>query len=273
VSPGPHPSGEPLDLLTAALLGAIQGATEFLPVSSSGHLALAQSWLGVDPSSAGHRFAIIVHAGTLLAVIWAYRADLRRLLSAALSRGEPRDRHLMIAVMVGTLPLGLVLVPGFTDAAVALASNVRAVGVALLITAGLLVATRRTLPGEGDPSLRTAFLVGLGQLGAVAPGISRSGTTIAVALLLGVGRPEAARFSFLLSIPAITGATVLAVKDLLQAPAGTVDPGPLLVGFGTSLVVGLAALYWLLHLVNRGRLWLFVPYLLVVGTIAAVVGS
>lgn len=274
MTPGVHgPSGTPLDPLLAAILGAIQGATEFLPVSSSGHLTLAQAWLQVDPTTAGHRFNIIVHAGTLLAVVWAYRTDLWRLLRAVGDRTRTEDRRLILAVILGTLPLGLVLIPPVKALVLQMEGNVRAVGVALLATAGLLVSTHRPSREGQDPTLRQALIIGLAQLMAVTPGISRSGSTIAVALFLGVGRREAARYSFLLSIPAILGATLLEARDLLAEPAGSVNVTPLLVGFVVSLLVGLASLLWLLRIVQTGRLWLFVPYLVLIGGIAVVVGG
>ncbi len=262
-----------MDWLLAAVLGAIQGATEFLPVSSSGHLALAQAWLGVDRATAGARFNIIVHAGTLLAVIWAYRGDLVRLLRAF---GQPdcvEDRRLVWAIVVGTLPLGLVLIPPVKAMVLSMNGNVRGVGVALLVTAALLWSIRQTPRGSGDPTVKEALIVGLAQLVAVIPGISRSGSTIAVAVLLGVGRAQAARFSFLLSIPAILGAVGLETRELMNAPAGSVDLVPLGVGFAVSFAVGLASLRWLLRMVQGGRLWLFVPYLVLLGAVAVALGG
>ncbi len=269
----------PLSLPVAAALGAVQGATEFLPVSSSGHLALAQALFGVDPETGGHRFSIVAHAGTLLAVVWMYRRDVLELAKVPLRPTTPSPARTMLAMMVlATLPLGLVLMPGVEDAIVTVESHPRLVGVCLLATAAILFfAFRRpSEAGQDDdpepPRPSVALAVGLAQLCAVLPGVSRSGSTIAAGLGLGLTRAAAARFSFLISIPAITGATVRELTKLSQ-DGGTVDPLPYVVGFVVSFVVGLACLRLLLRLVRSGRIGGFVIYLGVVGTAAVIWGS
>ena len=264
----------------AAFLGAVQGVAEFLPFSSSGHLSLAEAWLGVDAESAGHSFNIVVHAGTLLAVLLVYRRDLLDLL-----RGLARDpgpelawvRPMWLALIVGSLPLGLVLVPGVEELVVRMEGEVRWVGGALLVTAALLGFThRRTVPNDDarEPlPVGRALLIGCAQLLAVTPGISRSGSTIAAGLALGLGRARAARFSFLLSIPAITAATAKEALDLLTSDAPLhVDAGPFALGFGVSFAVGLASLQLLLKLIERVGMLPFVPYLVLLGATAILVG-
>lgn len=275
LEPAATPAQSVLDPLVAALLGAVQGVTEFLPVSSSGHLCLAQSWFGVDPEAAGHTFNIVVHAGTLLAVIWVYRADLWNLLRSLLAPKENPEGIKMIAGLVlGTLPLAVILVPGIEPLLHEMEGSPRAVGVALVATAGILLVATRHFRDEADAPLRLwqALVIGICQVFAVMPGISRSGTTIAAGLLVGLPRSQAARFSFLLSIPAILGATAKELLDLRGAPPSDAQTTALLVGFGTSLVVGLVSLRWLLGLIHRGRLAVFVPYLLVVGAAAILLG-
>ncbi len=269
-----------LSLGVAALLGALQGATEFLPVSSSGHLALAQAWLSVDPDVAGHRFNIVVHAGTLLAVLWLYRQDVRALASVLLHPGrDDAQRRMLIAMVVATLPLGLVLVPGVEDFVVMLEQSPRYVGAALLVTAVVLaISFRRSgpIPDEPDrepPTLGRAAGIGLAQLMAVVPGISRSGSTIAAGLGLGLDREQAARFSFLISIPAIGGATTVELLKVARAPAGGAIPWLAYgLGFATSFAVGLVCLRWLLVLVRGGKITGFVLYLAVLGTAAITLG-
>jgi undecaprenyl-diphosphatase len=271
--------GRPLTIPVAALLGVIQGATEFLPVSSSGHLSLAQRLFGIDAEAAGHRFNIAAHAGTLLAVLWVYRAEVVALLRAAAAphRASPW-RDWILAIVVATLPLGLALAPGFEAAIVAIESEPRLVGVALLATAAILwLAFRRPAPLpdppiEDAPRLSVALGIGLAQLVAVIPGISRSGSTIAAGGLLGLDRVRAARFSFLISVPAIAGATIVEVRKALGVDAAALDPGPYAVGFVTSLIVGFFCLRWLLSIVREGNMRGFVIYLLIVGTIAVAVG-
>lgn len=262
----------------AAFLGALQGVAEFLPISSSGHLSLAESWLGVDAEAAGHSFNIVVHAGTLLAVLLIYRRDLYDLVRGLFdTEAVPWARSMWLALILGSLPLGIVLLPGVEDAVVRMEGNVRAVGLALLSTAALLGFTHRRKPPRDDdqqpPRRAHALAIGFAQLIAVAPGVSRSGSTIAAALACGLGRARAARFSFLLSIPAITAATGKEALDLLTSDAPLhFDPGPFALGFAVSFAVGLASLSLLLRLIGRVGMLPFVPYLILLGTIAVIVG-
>ena len=220
-----------LSLGLAVLLGAVQGATEFLPVSSSGHLALAQAWLGVDPEVAGHRFSIVLHAGTLLAVLWLYRSDVVALARVVLRPTEDSpERGMLLAMFVATLPLGIILLPGIEPAVVAVEQSPRLVGCMLLVTATILMVSFRgssPVPDEPDrtpPTLPRAIGIGLAQLMAVLPGISRSGSTIAAGLALELDREQAARFSFLISIPAIAGATVREIAKAASGPGARLDP-------------------------------------------------
>lgn len=273
------------DLAQAILLGVVQGLTEFLPVSSSGHLVLAQQALGDDFhfTSSAVVFDLVLHAGTLLPVLWFYRADLLRILSAFVPgsatdpasavRDPANDRHLALAVVVATIPTALMGLL-FKDLFESLFHSVGAVCIALLVTGGLLLSTRFQ-EGEDRPdadamrspiSLPKALLIGLVQGLAITPGISRSGSTIATALLLGVPRADAARFSFLLSIPAICGAIVLMLKDGAQLGG---MPTPLLAaGFTSAMVVGYLALVMLVALVKRGGLHRFTYYVWPVAVIA-----
>jgi len=269
------PHTQELDWLTAAALGAIQGIAEFLPISSSGHLSLAQSWLGLDPAIAGHRFNIVLHAGTLAAVLWVFRSDLFELIRSLF---QPVDRgphvrparRTFSALVLATLPLGLVLVPGVEDLLVAMESRPRWVGVALLVTAAVLFFSHRKQPPNdlrsSPPSLLHSVLIGVAQMISVAPGISRSGSTIAAGLALGMGRARAARFSFLLSIPAIGGASAKELLSIISDEGSApVDTGVFAIGFFVSLGTGLFALRSLLKLIERVGMLPFVPYLIAVG--------
>ncbi len=272
--------GQALTVWFAILLGAIQGATEFLPVSSSGHLSLGQAWLGIDPKAAGHRFNIVLHAGTLIAVIWVYRGDVRKLLGVLLEpTKDTADRRRLIRMFIASLPLGIVLIPAVEDLVVAMESEVRLVGVALLVTAGILFAAFR--PGRGDgettdepPTAKQALLIGIAQVFAVMPGISRSGSTIAAGLAVGLDRPRAARFSFLISLIAVGGASAKEVLDILgdSAAGDSIAVVPFAAGFMASLVVGLLSLRGLLYLVGKGRVLGFVIYLVLMGTFAIAIG-
>jgi undecaprenyl-diphosphatase len=261
------------------VLGVLQGLTEFLPVSSSGHLVLAQSILGEDFEFETMKvaFDLVLHVGTLLPVLYFYRRDLVRILrsfvpgragdEAAESHGvigwlrADDARWLAVCVVVGTLPtalMGALLKDRFER----LFDSPFAVSCALIVTGGLLFSTR--FFGQGDRRRRglgvgVALAVGVAQGMAITPGVSRSGATIAVALLLGLDRDLAARLSFLLSIPAIIGASILVAKDGFLIPPGT--SVALLVGFASSMLVGYAALVLLVTLVRRGGLHHFAWYL------------
>ena len=260
--------------LQALILGVVQGLTEFLPVSSSGHLVLAQIWLGdqflfLQQAVA---FDLVLHVGTLLPVLYFYRRDLLEIIAALFRdfdtmRSSPVDwltsndnRWLAFLVVVGTIPtaaMGILLKDTFES----LFHDPVPVCAALIFTGVLLMSTRffERPDGRTRLTLAMAVLIGIAQGFAITPGISRSGSTIAVALLLGVARNEAARFSFLLSIPAILGAVVLVTKDGVNLP---VDGWPALaVGFVSAMVVGYLALWMLVALVNRGGLYRFAFYL------------
>lgn len=281
VDPSATPAGDALTVPWAIALGALQGATEFLPVSSSGHLAIGQALLGIDPATAGHRFSITLHAGTLIAVVWVYRADVMGLLRAlARPTVASWDRRRLIMMFLASLPLGIVLLPGVEELVIAMESQVRWVGVALCTTAIILFFAFRGDRGATDqpslepPTVRQALIIGLAQVFAVLPGISRSGSTIAAGLAVGLDRPSAARFSFLISLIAIGGASAKEALDIASSPAesANIDVVAFAAGFVTSLVVGLASLRGLLFLVRRGRVGIFVVYLLVAGGAAIVFG-
>jgi undecaprenyl-diphosphatase len=267
-----------ITLPVALALGAVQGLTEFLPVSSSGHLALGQAFFGVDPGAGGHRFSVVAHAGTLLAVLWMYRRDVVELAKVPLRLGTPSPaRQTLLMMVVATLPLLVVAIPGVEARVVEIESHPRLVGVCLLLTATVLFLSFRRKSEAGidfdpaPPTLRQALLVGCAQLVAVLPGVSRSGSTIAAGLGAGLSRAGAARFSFLISIPAIVGATVLELRKLGDEP-GAIDPLPYVVGFLVSFGVGLACLRLLLLIVRNGRINGFVVYLAIVGTAAILWG-
>lgn len=271
-----------IDWLEALVLGVVQGATEYLPVSSSGHLVIAQHLLGfTEPALL---FDIVLHLGTLAAVVWYYRDDLKKLVRQSLlgirevlagsAASEVQAKYpgfrLAVLIVVGTIPTA-VLGLTFEETFESLFGSVRATGAMLMVT-GLILVASRLAPnnGRGIGQMRAldALLIGLAQGLAITPGISRSGATIATALLLGIERETAARFSFLLSIPSILGALLLELGD-----SGTEAAYPsLVVGFLAALVTGYACLALLVYLVKRGRLAWFAPYCFALGLLAAVLG-
>ncbi|MBC7092421.1 undecaprenyl-diphosphate phosphatase [Candidatus Bipolaricaulota bacterium] len=251
-----------------ALLGLVQGLTEFLPISSSGHLVLAQKLLGV--ASPGVALEAAAHLGTLLAVLAYFRGDLRTLATRSLRRGREERRYLGLLVL-GTVPIAVVGVAarGVVERAF---SAPALVGWMLIATAALLAGagwwgqrTRREQPRAGD-----AIVVGLAQAAAILPGLSRSGATVAAGLGTGLTPREAVRFSFLLSIPAIAGGGAFA---LVTTPGlAAMNWGGLAVGAATAFAGGLAAIRFFLAAVRSLRLWPFALYCVAVGVVAILVG-
>lgn len=253
----------------AILLGIIQGLTEFLPVSSSGHLALAEAYLRIP--GAGLAVVVLLHMGTLFAILLVFPTGWRRLLRGTWEllrnpfrapSGWSPDIELAVKVACATIPgavAGVLLEPRIASAF----DDPRLVAVLLLVTALLLFATRRASP-DGAVGWRAAWVIGLVQACAILPGISRSGSTIATALLIGVARPAAAEFSFLAAIPLILGSLLVSLPEL-EASAANGGALALTLGFLASFAVGWAALVWLVRLVRRGQLHWFGFYCATVG--------
>ena len=229
----------------SVLLGAIQGLTEFFPVSSSGHLVLAQALLGIHEE--GVLLEVLLHVATLLVVLTYYRSDVAALLRPRFAPAINRERLLLI---VGLIPTGIAGV-FFKDQLESAYGSPRAVLIALAATGVYLLATRWAGKRGGEITFRIALLIGFAQAIAILPGVSRSGATIATALFLGVARPEAARFSFLLSAPAIAGAALLSVKDGFSATGFAWGPG--LLGMLTAGIAGWLAIGLLVRMVVSGR--------------------
>ncbi|MBE9485725.1 MAG: undecaprenyl-diphosphatase UppP [Chloroflexi bacterium] len=256
-----------MDVLHATLLGLIQGLTEFLPVSSSGHLAIAQHFLpGFEQP--GLLFDVLLHAATTLAVIIYFRQDIWKLLSCFF-RKDPYaidDRHTFQMIILGSIPTAIIGYSG-KDFFVGLFENLAVIGGMLLVTATLLVlAEKLRTDGRNLPQLKAkdALQVGIVQGLAIIPGISRSGSTIACLLLRGIDGEAAARFSFLLALPAIGGAMLLSLKDLHAVT--TADLPAYALGALVAFISGLFAIRWLMNVVRRKQLVGFAVYCLLVGS-------
>lgn len=222
----------------AGLLGILQGATEFLPVSSSGHLVVGEALLSLDLP--GVAFEVALHLGTLVSVLVMYRGRLLELAGGTV-RGDPRSWGYLGLLALATVPAGLVglFLSGAVDA---LFDATWVTGVAFLVTGAILWSARPALARGGSlqaPGLREAGLIGLAQAFAIIPGISRSGTTVVVGLWLGLEAREAAAFSFLMSIPAIAGAAVLRLPEAAATDSGVV---PFVVGAVLAALTGVLAI-------------------------------
>ncbi|HEY8430188.1 MAG TPA: undecaprenyl-diphosphate phosphatase [Sandaracinaceae bacterium] len=256
-----------IDMLTAVVLGAVQGVTEFLPISSDGHIALGAMLFGVSDEMP-LAMVVLLHVGTLVATVAVFWPDLVALAKSAASGArapraflETDDGKLLLGIAAASVPtavIGLVLegrVEGW-------ARVPWIVGACLLASACAVLSTRRGGGRAEVPTAPQALLIGVAQGLAVMPGLSRSGSTIAVAMLLGMSGPAAFRFSFLLSLPAIFGATLLQARHTEElARLGA----PALAGAATALVVGYVALRLLRAIVRQGRFWTFALYLIPLG--------
>ncbi len=250
-----------MELLPAAILGLVQALTEFLPVSSSGHLVLSRLLLGVQTEH-GAAFEVAVHFGTLLSVVIVFRQEVWALLRScwtALTKpsqistlwSEDPEFKLLVAIAVGCIPAGVVGL-AFKDQLEAAFSSPVIVCSALIATGGVLLATLIPAMGEKRVGLGSALLIGLAQAVAIIPGVSRSGSTIATAMFLGLEREHAARYSFLLSLPVIAGATVLKARELLSVQISDETWLALGVGALVAFVAGIGALILLMRIVRRG---------------------
>lgn len=260
----------------AMLLGIVQGLTEFLPISSSGHLVLAQHLLGVNPP--GITLEIFLHFGTLLAILLVFRTDIIQILKSLVglfrSAGSPMKEdpyiRLLGLLLLGTIPVAIVGIV-FKARIESFFETPMLVAGMLIITGIVLASTRKIRMGRRGIkrlNIKDGLGIGLAQAAALIPGISRSGLTIAAGLFRGLERSVAAKFSFLLAIPSILGATIVGLKDIPSLSVG--NTRALLVGTLTSFISGLIALKVLLAIVQRGRLRVFAYYCWALGVIVLV---
>lgn len=270
-----------MSLLSSILLGLIQGLAEFLPISSSGHLAIAEHFLGqAGVPATPDFFDVLLHLGTLVAVFVAYWQDIRDMIVELIDgvrdlvRGTmpnpiPPARRMILLIIVGTLPLFVVL--PVKDLVEGLSGNIYFVAGALIVTGFLLFASDRVKKGrktERSAKLLDVLLVGIAQAIATCPGISRSGTTITACCFLGFDRKFAVRFSFLMSIPAILGANILTLKDAITENTIIVSEIPVyLVGVAVAAVVGYACIRLLKMIAEKGKFGWFAYYCWAVGLI------
>ena len=267
--------------LMSVILGAVQGVAEFLPISSSGHLTLLQHFFGME--QADNLFNILLHFATLLAVCVVYFQDiaemiveffafLRDLVTRKSSHGNPPEaRRLILLLIVGTLPLFVVLL--FKEYVEALGNNPAFVSCALLVTGCILFVSDRIAHGRKtakNATLKDVLLVGVAQGLATVPGISRSGSTISAGMACGFERKFGVRYSFLMSLPAVLGATVLEVVDVMQAGEGIAE-GMLpkyLLGMAIASVVGYFSIKLVNLLASKGKFGAFAYYCWIIGVIS-----
>ena len=249
-----------MNIIDIIILGILQGITEFLPVSSSGHLVLAQYMLGID--SPGNTLEILFHVGTLFSVIYVFNKDIK---SIVISLNEKTTQKLVIFIIIATIPaviVGLI----FKSHIINLFSSIVPVGYALLFTGVILTLSVNFKNRNESLSYLYSLLIGLSQAMAIIPGISRSGATISISMLLGIPPKEAARFSFLLSIPVIIGAGLLGFLELDSYDLLTSNL--IITAILTSFIVGTLSLKVLLKILEVGRFHYFGVYCVIAGVVA-----
>lgn len=254
-----------MNYLEALILGLIQGLTEFLPVSSSGHLELGKSILGVEAKES-LTFTVVVHGATVLSTIVIFWKDIIRLIIGLFQFKWNFETKYIAMIAVSMIPVGIVGV-FFKDQVESLFSgNILLVGSMLIVTGLLLSFTYLVKVNTKEINFKDAFIIGIAQAFAIIPGISRSGSTIATGLLLGNKKEEVARFSFLMVLVPIIGANLKDVFDgSFSASSGSISGMALIIGFFAAFVSGLIACKWMIELVKRQKLIYFAIYCFVIG--------
>ncbi|MBO5893891.1 MAG: undecaprenyl-diphosphate phosphatase [Alistipes sp.] len=260
-----------MTIIESIILGAVQGLTEFLPVSSSGHLQIAKALLGVEIEE-NLLFDVTLHAATVLSTIVILWAEIKRLLMGVFSRHFNEEQAYIIKLIISMIPIGIV---GFffkdhINEMLESPYILTIVGAMLLLTAALLSFAYYAHPRQKEEiSYRDAFIIGLSQAVAAMPGLSRSGTTIATGILLGNKKSVIAQFSFLMVLAPIMGEMLLEIADGEMA-LDSIGTLPLICGFLSSFTVGCLACKFIINIVNRGKLIWFAAYCAIVGTVAIV---
>lgn len=258
-------------IIKMIIIGLVQGFTEPIPVSSSGHVMIASQILGLGEQ--GFTFAILTNTASLLAILFIYRKDILRLAFNTLQYLKSKDNkykndfRFVCFIIIGTIPAGVlgVLLSDFIAANVSMTT----IAIMLFVTgiALWLIRNRNGVKGEADISAKDAFLVGLGQAIALAPGISRSGATIISSIAVGIKQETALRFSFLLYIPVSLGGVILGFSDFIGEPNKAELALPYLSAFIATLIMSYLAMKWFMGIMKKGKLVYFTYYCFIVGTL------
>lgn len=258
-----------MTVFEAIILGIVQGLTEFLPVSSSGHIELGSYILNIQAAD-NLLFSIIVHAATALSTIVVFRKDILSIFQDLLKFEWNEGTQLTFKILLSMIPIGIVGLLFEEEIYSFFGGKILFVGFMLLITALLLAFSHYAPIKQGKVTFPKALIIGLAQTVAILPGISRSGATISTALLIGIDRERAARFSFLMVLLPILGGSFLKLLDFIEDPSISegITAGVLLAGFISAFVAGLAACLWMINIVKKGKLIYFAIYCALIGTLA-----
>jgi undecaprenyl-diphosphatase len=256
--------------IEALILGIVQGLTEFLPVSSSGHLEIGIVLLNVDVKE-DLTFAVLVHFATVLSTITVFFREIRDLSRGLLAFRWNKETKYVARILVSMITVLVVGILFREEVESLFSGNLLLVGIALLFTALLLISTQLVKPGTKNIPFLDAFLMGIAQAIAVIPGISRSGATISTGLLLKTDRSEVARFSFLMVLIPIIGAAFLDIHSLTSsAGEPAISAGALVAGFLAAYISGFLACSWMIRLVKKGNLYWFALYCAIIGILSIV---
>jgi undecaprenyl-diphosphatase len=263
-----------MTIIEALILGMVQGLTEFLPVSSSGHIQIGTYLFGIDPKE-NLLFSVLVHGATVIATIIVFHQEIKGIISGLFKFEYNAETRLVINFVISMIPIFIVGVFFKEEVEQFFEKRIIFVASMLMITGFLLAATHflNTFDNTGNVKPFKAFVIGLAQAFAVLPGISRSGATIATGMILGIEKEEATRFSFLMVIVPILGASFLEVKKVMDLPsvATAIPISSLVAGFIAALVFGVLACRWMLTIVRKGKLIFFAGYCFTVATIILII--
>jgi len=262
-----------MDWLQALILGLIQGLTEYLPVSSSGHLAIGQALFGMQNGEDNLMFTVAVHVATVLSTLVILWSEIDWILKGLFKFEMNAETKYVLNIIVSMIPVGIVGVFFKDQVEEVFGSGLLVVGICLLVTSALLTFSYYARPRQKeDISWKDALIIGIAQAIAVLPGVSRSGSTIATGLMLGNKKEKLAQFSFLMVIPPILGEALLDILKAVKGEAviGGIGTLPLLVGFVAAFLSGCLACKWMINIVKRGKLIYFGTYCAVVGVVTIV---
>lgn len=258
-----------MSIFEAFVLGMLQGLTEFLPVSSSGHIQLGAYFFGISTAE-NLMFTVIVHGATVLSTLIVFWSEIKKIALGVLKFQYNEEMKFFLYIVVSMIPVGIVGVFFKAEVESLFDGKIIFVGSMLMVTGFLLAATHFVKPTSktGELNFMKAFIIGIAQAIAVLPGISRSGATIATGIIVGVDKERVTRFSFLMVIIPILGASLLQVKDIIESPAiiGNTSISALAVGFFTALIFGIIACKLMIRIVQKGKLIYFAIYCFVLAT-------
>jgi len=259
-----------MDWLQALILGIIQGLTEYLPVSSSGHLAIGQAFFGMDNGEENLMFTVAVHVATVLSTLVVLWREIEWLFKGVIKCEMNAETKYLLNIVVSMIPVGIVGLFFKDQVEEVFGSGLLLVGFCLLITASLLIFSYYSRPRKKEHiSWKDALIIGIAQAVAVLPGVSRSGSTIATGIMLGNKKEQLAQFSFLMVIPPILGEALLDVLKAMKGEAvmGSIEVLPLIVGFLAAFLSGCLACKMMINLVKRGKLIYFGIYCAILGSL------